>query len=312
MPVPVYLFTGFLESGKTSLIKETFQDEGFYEGEKTVLIVCEDGEVQYDETFMREYNMYMVACEKKESLTKELFEKIENFYHPDRIMIEYNGTWSVTELLDIPVPQNWIYAQIIATIDASTFTLYMNAMRSVMYEQLLHAELIICNRCDENTKKSMLRGNIKAINKVAQIVYENKDGSVTTAQDEPLPYDMTSDHLDINDDDYGLWYMDFMDNPERYEGKTITVKGEVLRIGDVGANAFILGRYAMVCCANDTSMVALLCEGKQAKQLKLHDWVKITAYIHIEEDNKGEVFPVMVVKELENVEPMEDPLVYFN
>ena len=312
MPVPVYLFTGFLESGKTSLIKETFMDEGFYEGEKTVLVICEDGVEKYEESFVKEYNMYVVTCDKKEALNDVLFDKIEYFYHPDRVMIEYNGTWSVTDLLNVQLPHNWVYAQIIATVDASTFSLYMNAMRSVMYEQLLHAELIICNRCDETTKKSMLRGNIKAINKAAQIVYEHRDGTVSTAQEEPLPFSIDSDYLEISDDDYGLWYIDFMDKPELYDGKTIKVKGEVLRLGDVGANAFVLGRFAMVCCADDTSMVALLCEGKQAKELKLNDWVEVTAYVHVERDSNGDLMPVLAVKEIQKVEALEDPLVYFN
>ncbi len=314
MPVPVYMFTGFLESGKTSLIIDTFKDEGFFEGEKTVLVLCEDGEKTFDEEFMRRYSIYMVTCDKKENLNSELMKKIEDFYHPDRVMIEFNGTWPVKEFLDnVKFPRIWLLAQTIATVDAQTFSLYVNAMRSVMYEQLLMADLIICNRCDENTKKSMLRGNIKAINNSAQIVYESVDGTVTTAQDEPLPIDISGDSFTVDDNDYGLWYMDFMDDLEKYEGKTVTFKGEVLRNGDVGANAFVVGRYAMVCCENDTSMVALLCESKDAKDLKVHDWVEVTAYIHLEyEEGYKDKIPVLAVKDMKKVEPMADPLVYFN
>ena len=45
--VPVYLFVGFLESGKTTFIQETFEDPNFDSGDKTLLLVCEEGEVEY-------------------------------------------------------------------------------------------------------------------------------------------------------------------------------------------------------------------------------------------------------------------------
>ena len=46
--VPVYLFTGFLEAGKTKMIQETLEDEGFNDGSHILLLVCEEGLEEYD------------------------------------------------------------------------------------------------------------------------------------------------------------------------------------------------------------------------------------------------------------------------
>lgn len=313
MPVPIYVFTGFLESGKTTLIKETLSSEGFFEGEKTVLLQCEEGSVELEDSFCKQYNTYIVNVEKKEQLSLKLFEKIENFYHPDRIFIEYNGMWNVTELLNTPLPDIWVFAQIISTLDASTFMMYVNNMRSVIYEQLLHSELIICNRCDDSIKKSFLRGNIKAINKSAQIIYEGKDGNAEEFGEEDLPFDLNSDVIEIRDDDYGLWYMDMLDHPRKYHGKTLKVKGEVVKSSQTGKNAFILGRYAMVCCADDTSLVGVLCETSKASELPEKEWIVVEAQVHVDFDPEyGGDIGVLIAKNIERCEPLEDPLVYFN
>ena len=49
MEIPVYLFTGFLDSGKTKFIQETLEDVNFNNGEKILLVVCEEGEEEYNE-----------------------------------------------------------------------------------------------------------------------------------------------------------------------------------------------------------------------------------------------------------------------
>lgn len=46
--IPVYLFVGFLESGKTKFIQETFEDPNFDSGDKTLLLICEEGEEEYN------------------------------------------------------------------------------------------------------------------------------------------------------------------------------------------------------------------------------------------------------------------------
>lgn len=313
MTVPVYVFTGFLESGKTSLIKETLMDPGFTDGEKTLLLVCEEGMEEYDDAFLKQANAAMVTVENESDLTYAFMKKCDSLMEPDRVMVEFNGTWNFTRFLDEEMPFDWLLVQILSTVDASTFEMYISNMRSMIYEQLVHSETIIFNRCDETTKKLYLRNNIKAINKSAQIIYESVDGSINNLQDDELPFDVHADHLIIEDMDYGLWYMDALEHPAKYDGKKLTIKGKVIstHVDDI-PEAFVFGRFAMVCCADDTSLIGLLCHYKNSSDLLPKEWVEVTAKIKVEydEEYQGNV-PVLYVENVKNVEPLEDELVYF-
>lgn len=313
MTIPVYVFTGFLESGKTSLIKDTLMDPGFNDGEKTLLLVCEEGMEEYDDEFLKKANASIVTVGNETDLSYAFMKQCDSLIEPDRVMIEFNGTWNFTKFLDEEMPFDWLLVQILSTVDASTFEVYLNNMRSLIYEQLVHSETIIFNRCDENTKKLYLRNNIKAINKSAQIIYESKDGTINDLKDDELPFDVNADHLDIQDDDYGLWYMDALEHPSKYEGKTITIKGKVIstHVDDI-PEAFVFGRFAMVCCADDTSLIGLLCHYKNSVDLLPKEWVEVHAKIAVEydEEYQGDV-PILYCDHVTSVEPLEDELVYF-
>lgn len=314
MTIPVYLFTGFLESGKTSLIKDTLLDPGFGEYEKTLLLVCEEGMEEYDDAFLKKTNTSLVSVDKEEDLSYAFLKKCDSLIEPDRVMIEFNGTWSLSRFMETEQPFDWLLVQILSTVDASTFEMYLNNMRSMIYDQLLHSEVIIFNRCDETTKKMYLRNNIKAINKGAQLIYETKEGEIVELGEADLPFDLHAETIRISDDDYGLWYMDALEHPRKYEGKSIELRGKVISTHIEGIrNAFVFGRYAMVCCADDTSLIGLLAHYKKASELLPNSWVTLTAQIEVEYDEnfQGDV-PILYVTQLEEVEPLEDELVYFN
>ena len=166
----VYLFTGFLESGKTTLIQETLQDPGFNTGEeKTLILLCEEGSVRYTKDLAQRVHADIVSVNAPEKLTAAFMEKCEKLFHPDRVMIEFNGMWSVDRFLDVEMPLRWILVQILSTVDASTFEMYLANMRSILYEQLRHSETIIFNRCDEDTRMRYLRNNIKADRKSTRL-----------------------------------------------------------------------------------------------------------------------------------------------
>lgn len=204
----VYLFTGFLESGKTTLIQETLKDDGFNTGdEKTLILLCEEGEVCYTKRLAEQVHATVVSVNDPKKLTAPFLAKCEQLFHPDRVMIEYNGMWSVDQFLDVELPLRWILVQILSTVDASTFAMYLANMRSILYEQLRHSETIIFNRCDSSTDMLYLRNNIKAMNKRAQLIYESREGTILSAQEEQLPFDVSADHIELQDYDYGIWYM---------------------------------------------------------------------------------------------------------
>lgn len=307
MSVPVYLFTGFLDSGKTSFIQDTLRDPQFHDGEKTLLLICEDGEVEYDDAVMSEYACDVVYVKQEQDLSYDYLNALELQYHPERVMIEFNGMWSVTNFLDVEYPLEWLLVQIMTTVDASTFTMYMNNMRSILYDQMVHSELIIFNRCDNTTKKSFLRSNVKAINKGAQLIYESIDGAVNQLPDDELPFDVKADHLHIAADDYGLWYMDALDKPQYYEGKRVTFTGQIVEVDHAHGDVFLIGREAMVCCAEDIQMIGFVVHYAQSERLKRGDWIELTAEMHCEFDEEyGGNVPVLDALTIMESAPLGD------
>lgn len=312
MDVPVYLFTGFLESGKSSMMKETLSDPEFNDGSKTLILACEQGEVEFDKPFLKQTHSVLVNVEEKEELTADYLEKLEHEYRPKQVFIEFNGMWSVTEFLDMEFPINWMLVQIISTVDAQTFMMYVNNMRSLMYDQLVHSEMILINRCDSNTKKSFLRSNIKAINKGAQIIYESVDGGLTICRRMTCLSISTPEVIDIQDDDYGLWYMDALDHPYKYDGKVVRFKGKVVHV-EKDKRSFVMGRYAMVCCAEDTSLIGYLCKCAKPVNLAVNEWITVTARIEVEYDEEYQRNLVVPhVQALRMEDELKEDLVYFS
>lgn len=216
--IPVYLFTGFMDSGKTSLIRQTLFEQNFGEGAKTLLIVCEDGDEEYDVNELEKANTKLLMLEKEEDFTEDLLRNINLQYLPDQVFLEYNGTWKIDTLLETKLPSGWEIVQSLATVDATTFEMYLSNMRSMIMEQLFKADVVIFNRCTDDTPKIKFRGAVKAVNRPAQIVYERADGSIDESEDE-LPFDLDADVIQISDADYALWYMDCQDNYKKYDGK---------------------------------------------------------------------------------------------
>ena len=251
MDVPVYLFTGFMDSGKTSMITQTLLENDFGVGARSLIIACEDGDVEYDEEKLAEKLATVVGVDSEEEFTAEFLKDCDRTMKPDMVFIEYNGTWEGAKILEMELPKDWQIVQILTTVDASTYEMYLNNMRSMMMEQVFASDVVIFNRCTDETPRAKFRRTVKALNRKAQIVYEREDGSIDQNDDEELPYDITQDYLDIPDEDYGIFYLDVQDNPKRYERKTIRFLALVYRPEKFGKKPlFVPGRFAMTCSAS--------------------------------------------------------------
>lgn len=134
--IPVYLFTGFMDSGKTTLVEETLFENNFGDGSKGIIIMCEDGEKEYDEAKLATINFKLVTVEEEEDFTPAKLQEIQDTYQPEQIFIEYNGTWGMDKLLEAKMPEGWVIVQSLATVDSTTYDLYMNNMRAMMQEQV--------------------------------------------------------------------------------------------------------------------------------------------------------------------------------
>lgn len=314
MSIPIYLFTGFLESGKTTLIKDTLNDPAFSEHEKTLLITCEAGEIEYEEALLQQRNTIHINVESQEEITYAFLKKLDCDIEPDRVMIEYNGTWNLQSFMELEKPFDWLIVQIISTADASLFKVHLNNMRSLIYEQFLYSEAIIFNRCDSSTDTQYLRNNIKAINSSIQIIYEAKDGTIMQLEEGSMNFDLSAKVIPISESEYGIWYMDILENPTKYKGKTVEFVAQIIATHVDGfKNAFVIGRYAMVCCADDTSLIAFLCKCAESSKCIEKTWVKLQAEVSIEFDEEMQRdVPILNYKKMQNSEPCKDEFVYFN
>lgn len=312
--IPVYVFTGFMDSGKTSLIQETLFENDFGGGNKTLIICCEDGEKEYDAGKLKAINAQVTMLEEQDAFNEEVLNQLNLEFLPEQVFIEYNGTWDVAALLETKLPKGWIIVQSLATVDATTFEMYLNNMRQMIMEQLFKADVVIFNRCDDNTPKGKFRRAVKAQNRPAQIVYERADGSVDEGADEELPFDINQEVIELSDADYALWYMDAMDDPKKYDGKKIKFLALVYNPEKkMKKGMFVPGRFAMTCCVEDVQFIGFKAKYANSEEIRHKSWIELTAEVRVEfaKEYRGKG-PVLYPISIEPAEKPEDELVYFS
>lgn len=311
--IPVYLFTGFMDSGKTSLILETLLENDFTEEEAGVIIACEDGEIEYDKEQLEKIKMNLVTVEDEEEYNAEFLQKVQDTYHPQVIFLEWNGTWELATFQETKMPKGWVLVQSLATVDATTFEMYLSNMRAMIMEQIFDADVVIFNRCDDDTPREKFRRNVKALNRKAQIVYERKDGTIDQREMEDVPFDTSADFIELSDADYGLWYLDAMDNPKKYDGKTIKFLALVYNPPKMKKGTFVPGRFAMTCCVEDITFIGFKCKYADSDKIPHKSWIEITAKVKVEfaKEYRGKG-PVLYPTEIKPATKPEDELVYFN
>ena len=313
--IPVYLFVGFLESGKTSFIQETMQDPQFDSGDKTLLLVCEEGEVEYEPDRFGFGGVSVEALPGKEALTAGNLAALAEKSGAGRVVVEYNGMWMLQDLLEA-MPQNWVLYQCIATADGATFQMYFDNMRQLMLDKFAASELLVVNRAEAVSTPEQRQAVHKAVRQASRrcdIAYEYADGSVEYDDiPDPLPYDLQAEVVDIADEDFGVFYMDCNQEPAKYNGKKVRFTAQVCQSPRAGKGAFVPGRFAMTCCVEDIRFFGFLCRYDRARSLKKGEWVTVTAQIKWEQaavyDGEG---VVLYAQSVEKAQRPEDPLVYF-
>ncbi|MBQ7927055.1 MAG: GTPase [Lachnospiraceae bacterium] len=287
MTKPVYIINGFLESGKTEFISFTLAQPYFQIKGNTLLILCEEGENELDPKLLKKSRTVVELIEDEEDLTPAFMSQLEKKHKADRIIIEYNGMWNFKEL---KLPWYWKVEQQITMIDGSTFPMYYTNMRSLLAEMIRKSEMIIFNRCDGIEDLNTYKRNIKAVNPTADVIFEDANGEIDEIFEEDLPYDLNQETIVLDNQGYGIWYLDSMDHLERYIGKKIQFVAMVLKPEKFPEGYFVPGRMAMTCCADDMAFLGYACEFAGAGALKQKEWVKVTATVTREywEDYKGE------------------------
>lgn len=295
--IPVYLFTGFLDAGKTKFIQETLEDVRFNNGESTLLLLCEEGEEEYDPSTFSGKNVFIETIEEQEELTPSNLERLQKKHAVERVVIEYNGMWMLDTLYQ-NMPDSWIVYQEFMFADSQTFLTYNANMRGLVVDKLKSCEMLVLNRADEKVDKVEIHKIVRVISRRANIAYEDRTGEVYYDDTpEELPYDLEAPIVEISTQDYAICYQDISEEPEKYKGKTLHIGGFVMLRDKLPAGSFIFGRRVMTCCVEDITFAGLLATGYDTKELKDQQWVEITAKVSIKHNRvynkKGPVLNIL-------------------
>ncbi len=310
--MPVYLFTGFLESGKTKFIQETLEDKRFCNKEKTLLLVCEEGEEEYAPEQFATDTVVIRVLEGQEQLTTENLTGWAQETKADRVVIEYNGMW-LLDALYAAMPEGWVVYQEFMFADAGTFLSYNGNMRQLVYDKLKSCELVVFNRFKPDMDKMEFHKVVRAASRRADIAYESTDGKVVYDDiEDPLPFDLNAPVIEIGDADFAEWYRDLGETPANYEGKTVRFKCRALKRSKMPANTFIVGRHVMTCCVEDIQFAALVCQWDKADTVQDDSWMILTAKLNFKFNKAyGRKGPVLTYVSHELCEAPEQPVATF-
>lgn len=303
--IPVYLFTGFLEAGKTKFIQETLEDKRFNKGEPTLLLVCEEGIEEYEPEEFSGHRVKLKAVEDESDLTPENLTQWLAQAQAERVLVEYNGMWMLDSLYGA-LPEGWLVAQEFMFADANTFLNYNANMRQLTYDKLKSAELVVFNRFKPEMDKMDFHKIVRAASRRADIAYEAADGSVAYDDiEDPLPFDIDAPVIEIADRDYAIWYRDVSEEPKKYAGKTVRVKCRCVKRRGIQAGWEITGRHVMTCCEADIAFTAFICDFRTVPDMPDDGWFIVTAKMDYKFNRAyGRKGPVLTA---ESAEPCEAP-----
>ena len=278
--IPVYLFTGFLEAGKTKFIQETLEDRRFCNGERTLLLVCEEGEEEYAPEQFADPAVFIRVLESQDDLNPATLSRYVEETKAERVVIEYNGMWML-DVLYSAMPESWMVYQEFMFADATTFLGYNSNMRQLVYDKLKSCELVVFNRFRPEMDKMAFHKIVRGASRRADIAYEAPDGKVVYDDiEDPLPFDINAPVIEIRDEDFALWYRDLSEEPKKYEGKTVRFKCRALVRSKLPKGSFVVGRHVMTCCVEDIQFAALVCQWERSDLVQDDSWMILTARIN--------------------------------
>ena len=310
--IPVYVFTGFLDAGKTRFIQETLEDERFNSGERTLLLVFEEGEEEYDFSTYPHKNVFLEVLDQQTATQKQM-AALAKKHKAERVVAELHGMHMVGDLY-ARFPQEWVVAQEVMFADATTFMAYNTNMRNLVMDKLAGAQMVVFNRLEKGTDTMPLHKIARAANRRIDILYDYTDG--TTAFDDvedPLPFDINAPVIHIADGDYALWFRDVTEEPEKYQGKTVQFKAQVAMLRREKNGMFAPGRFVMTCCADDIQFCGIPCKWEDARNLKPRQWVNVTATVRAEKHTlyKGDIGPVLTALSVSGAAPAAEDVCTF-
>ena len=310
--IPVYSFTGFLDSGKTKFIQETLEDPRFNAGERTLLLVFEEGEEEYDFSTYPHQNVHLAILDQQTVTTKEL-QDLAKKCKAQRVVVETNGMQLIGDLYT-RFPESWALAQEVMFADATTFMTYNANMRNLVMDKLVGAQMVVFNRLEKGEDTMPFHKIARAANRRIDILYDYTDGTTEFDDvEDPLPFDINAPVIELKDEDYALWYRDVTEEPLKYQGKTVRFKAQVAMLRREKNGMFAPGRFVMTCCVDDIQFCGVPCKYADAGKLEPRSWVTVQATISAEKHSlyQGELGPVLTAISVEKAEPAQQDVATF-
>ena len=313
MEIPVYLFTGFLEAGKTKFIIETLHDPNFNDGKRTYLLICcEEGEEEYDPDVLPA-NVHLASFDEEQMLTPDRISAMQKRAGAEIVVVEYNGMWSLDSIYNA-LPENFKVFQEVFIADSTTILNYNANMRQQTVDKLSSAEMVVFNRYSEAVDKMALHKLVRGVSRRANICYEDLNGEIDfdTIED-PLPYDLSAPVVEIKDDDFAIFYRDMTEEMQKYLGKTVRFKGIVALDKSLPNSQFAIGRHIMTCCEADIAYRGVVAKGMGNLKLATRDWVIVEGTLNEEYSKlyQGNG-PVLTVKKIEkSTKPQQEVATFY-
>lgn len=309
---PLYLFVGFLEGGKTKFINDTIEQGQFDDGERSLLLLCEEGIEEYDTELLESKNIFVEVIEDQSELNPDHLEILQKRHNATRILCEYNGMWLITDLF-AALPDGWLVPQIMMFCDSETFFDYNTNMRSLVVDKINNTDLVVFNRFLPEYDKMQYHTIVRGISRGADIAYEDPDGNAEYDEiEDPLPYDIEAPVIEVGDKDFAIWYRDVSEELDKYHNKTVKIKGLVAKNPTLPSDTFVFGREIMTCCVDDIKYAGMLVEGTSRFSAKHGDWIILTAKIVIKNSKVyGRKGPVLKPISVEKATAPEQPVATF-
>ena len=308
--IPVVVVNGFLEAGKTSFVNEVALENTYGTQSKTLIISCEEGEIEYDARLVSSNKVEFLSVEDEDDISTSDMDRLAKKLCPDMVIIETNAMWE-TDILDY-MPSYFRVYQICTIIDATTFETYFANMRQKFLDMVTYSDLVVINRCEDSPKTSNFKRSLKIINNSATYLLYDKDDQELHLESD-LPYDVNGAIIRVKDEDYGIFYIDMFDSHARYDAKTVELNTMVMTSPKLPPNTFVAGRMALTCCADDMQYIGHLAVHREGVKVRNNTWAHLTAIVHyVYNEGAGEEEPVYEIIDMFEIPAIKDPVVSLN
>lgn len=269
--IPVFLFTGFLGSGKTTFINDLLESGGLARV-RTLAVLTERGEAEPE--IPARYGDLFTVCyvRDRNDLTRDRLAQMQAEAGAGQILIEYNGMWPLADLF-AAFPKGWMLYSAILIADSEQFRFYNMNMRDRTADKIRACTIAMFNRVRDGSASPDLRRLVRALNRKAEIYYEYASGEFENDESgDDLPYDITADTISVDDEAFAVWQLDLHSFPDRYKGKTVNVKAQIFP----GPMA---GRRVMTCCEADIELIMFRVLDEKQLVPDAGCWASLTAEI---------------------------------